>query len=325
MDEINIYGSALTAGQVAALYNSVLPVANALPTTTPVSVASGATLDLAGNNQTIFALSDYQTAGNGGSVTNSASTPVTLTLNTTSGSSTFSGVIGDSGSGGALTLVKTGAGTQILAGANTYSGPTNIQAGILALGTSTGSNVGSLPAGSVVTLGSGTSSGILQLGDASNPVNMTVAGLNTSGTGTANAVVGGNAAISTLTFNVDSTFIYKGGFGGTGTNQNNLGVTKTGAGVLTITGNNTIVGPTIISNGTLRVGPNFKNGSFEAPVLGSNSLAYYNNFTSDQFTAFVWSAGGNPGGGGPALVNGASGFGFTNPYPNGVQAALDAA
>jgi autotransporter-associated beta strand protein len=54
--------------------------------------------------------------------------PLTITINSASGSLTIGGVIG-----GANALTKTGAGTLILSGANTYSGATAIQGGILAI------------------------------------------------------------------------------------------------------------------------------------------------------------------------------------------------
>ena len=52
-------------------------------------------------------------------------------------------------------------------------------------------------------------------------------------------MVGGNAAVSTLTINnaLASTLAVK--IGGAGANQNNLGLTKAGAGALTVTGANT--------------------------------------------------------------------------------------
>ena len=106
---------------------------NVLPTTTGISIGSGATLDLNGVNQTIASLSDFGSSG--GSVVNSAAAkPLALTINPLSGSATFSGVIGDNGAASAIGIVKSGAGTQIFAGDNTYNGTTTINVGTLQIG-----------------------------------------------------------------------------------------------------------------------------------------------------------------------------------------------
>ncbi len=78
------------------------------------------------------------------SVANSGYTTVTaLTLNPGTGvTDSYSGVIANGASG--MTLAKTGAGTQILAGANTYAGGTTISAGTLRAANSSGSATGTL-------------------------------------------------------------------------------------------------------------------------------------------------------------------------------------
>jgi autotransporter-associated beta strand protein/T5SS/PEP-CTERM-associated repeat protein len=91
--------------------------ANAFAPGSPFTVASGATLNLNGFNQTIGSLAG---AGN---VTLGAATLTTGSDNT---STTFSGTI--SGTGG---LTKIGAGTFVLTGTNTYSGATAVNGGRL--------------------------------------------------------------------------------------------------------------------------------------------------------------------------------------------------
>jgi fibronectin-binding autotransporter adhesin len=87
---------------------------------------SGGTLDFNGTSQGWDRLSGY------GTITNTAAAPSTMTLGQSSGGpATFSGNIMDGT--GQMALTKTGTGTQILSGANTYSGATTISGGILRL------------------------------------------------------------------------------------------------------------------------------------------------------------------------------------------------
>ncbi|MEQ8211049.1 MAG: autotransporter-associated beta strand repeat-containing protein [Lacipirellulaceae bacterium] len=138
-----------------------------LPDTTDVSIASGATWDLNGNHDTVDSISG---AGNillgGGD----------LTVDQVGGATIFSGIISETGG-----LIKDGTHTLILAGANTYTGPTTINEGILSisgnsnLGDSLGDisidsgtlqitdNVVDLGVGRDITLGSG--GGIIRIGD----------------------------------------------------------------------------------------------------------------------------------------------------------------
>jgi autotransporter-associated beta strand protein len=111
---------------------------NGLPTTTVLSfdgLDNSANryvqLELNGFDQTLAGLANVprgrqQVVGNNGS-------PATLTLNTAS-NFTFTGTLGISGDD-SFGLTKNGAGKQVLGGANTYTGPTIINQGILELGT----------------------------------------------------------------------------------------------------------------------------------------------------------------------------------------------
>jgi len=106
-------------------------------------------LDLNGNDQTLAGLTNgtipsggvSSGIGQGWFVSNSSATLSTLTINN-SANWTFGGVIGvnsSSGTGqaagtGNIALVKSGAGTLTLSGANTYTGTTTISAGKLQIG-----------------------------------------------------------------------------------------------------------------------------------------------------------------------------------------------
>jgi autotransporter-associated beta strand protein len=98
----------------------------ALPATTAVEIAGGATLDLDGSSQTIASLADAAPAATAGERVLLGSGTLTVGDDT---STTFSGVI--AGSGG---LTKTGNGTLTLANSETYWGLTTVSAGTLQLG-----------------------------------------------------------------------------------------------------------------------------------------------------------------------------------------------
>ena len=125
-------------------------------TTAALTVNTGGTYNLGGTSQTVGQLN-----GTGGSILNNAvATPSTLTVgnnNATGGS--YAGVIANGTS--AVALTKTGTGTQILTGANTYSGGTTISAGQLMVNNTTGSGTGSgaVTVLSGATIGGGQTSG----------------------------------------------------------------------------------------------------------------------------------------------------------------------
>ncbi len=119
-----------------------------------VNVAAGAAFGAGrGGNSTIGALNGAGDVSTLWSSSNAGS----ITLGNGGGSGTFTGIIHGNGSsgtdgaleGGVLSLIKTGGGTQILAGANTYSGTTTISGGTLQLGDGASGHDGSLATGSV--------------------------------------------------------------------------------------------------------------------------------------------------------------------------------
>ncbi len=112
--------------------------------TPALTTTSTGIFDLNGTSQTIG-----QLLGTGGSVlNNAAATTSTLAVGADNQNASFSGVIKNGT--GTTGLTKVGGGTQILTGANTYTGPTNLSGGILEI-----SGAGTLSTASAVTVGSG--------------------------------------------------------------------------------------------------------------------------------------------------------------------------
>ena len=122
-------------------------------------------------------------------------------------------------------LDKQGVGTLTLGGANTYSGPTNIEAGTLRI-----NNALALQNSTLVSSG-----GVLDL----NGYNALLAGL--SGGSTLDTLNGGTLTVGNN--NVSSAFA--------GALTGNAALVKTGAGTLTLSGANVYGGATTINNGTL--------------------------------------------------------------------------
>jgi autotransporter-associated beta strand protein len=111
--------------------NLIAGITNALPVGTALTITGGGAdaslLSLAGVNQTIGSLSGNSTA----TISNStASSTSVLNINGGAGA-TYSGVLANGT--GTLALVKSGSGTEFLAGANTYTGGTVVTGGLLSV------------------------------------------------------------------------------------------------------------------------------------------------------------------------------------------------
>jgi fibronectin-binding autotransporter adhesin len=102
---------------------------------------NAATLDASGSGAVSFT--------NPGPIAFGSSSPETLNL-TGSGNGSLVAAIGNPGSTSQTSLNKTGAGTWTLAGANTYGGATDVEAGSLVMGAAS-----ALPVNSALTIGAG--------------------------------------------------------------------------------------------------------------------------------------------------------------------------
>ncbi len=308
----NTYTGATTisAGALALGANSVLA------DTTAVTVASGATFNLANFSDTVGSL-----AGTGDVTLGSGM----LTVGGNNTSTTFAGVVSGSGS-----FTKIGSGTLTLTGNNTYTGATTISAGTLAgsgLPDATAvtveggatfnlansiKSVGSLAGSGNVTLGSG----MLTVG--SNNMSTTFAGvisgtgsLTKTGTGTltltgANTYNGGTAVFAgtleigdggssgslagnlanhaAAIFNRSNALTYAGIISGTGS------LTKLGADTLTLTGENTFSGNTTISAGTLQIGNGGTSGSLAGNITNHTALTF-NRFDALTYVGIISGTG----------------------------------
>jgi len=160
-------------------------------------------------------------------------------------------VIGNVVSG---TLSKTGSGTVTLSGANSYAGGTTVSAGTLVL-----NNVNALGTGSVALSGAS-----LDVKGNTFATDITLTG--------SSGVLGANGTLSGL-------------ISGSGS------LTKSGEGLLTISGNNTYAGGTTVSSGSLTVGSGTALGTGDVALSGGtlnlNAQTINNNFTVGGGTLVV--------------------------------------
>ena len=302
--------TAVNAGTLA------LGVASALASTTEVTVASGATLQLAAASQTVGSFSGA------GSIDLGANT---LTAGASNASTTFSG--GITGTGG---LVKDGTGTLNLTGTNSYSGGTTVNGGILQGTTSSLTGNINLTAGATsvvfdqasagtyagVVSGSGSftkqSSGTLTLTGANTYTGTTTISAGTLSLGVASALhdttavsvssgatlqlsaanetvgsiagagsinLGGNTLTSGGT-NASTTF--SGAISGTG------GLVKNGTGTLALTGTNSYSGTTTINGGTVQGSTSSLPGNI---ALANNSAVVFDQSTSGTYAGVISGTG----------------------------------
>lgn len=209
---------------------------NSLSAASPLTIASGAFVDISNRPQTVAGLSGsgsmYSFAGDGGS-------GGVLAITVASGSSfAFAGALG--GGFPNFSIVKAGAGTQVLSGSSSYTGATTLSAGVLAVGS--GNALGS---GGAISFGGGT----LRYTN----------GNATDYSGRFSTSAGQQYAIDTngrsVTFASALTSA-----GGT--------LVKSGSGTLTLSAANTFSGGATVQAGTLAT-----SGSDRLPTAGSVAIA----------------------------------------------------
>jgi outer membrane autotransporter protein len=183
-----------------------------------------------------------------------------LTVGSNNLSTTVSGVVSDCGTGGTQcfnsgatggSLIKVGSGTLTLAGNNTYTGGTALNAGTLAVGSNTALGTGAL------TFANGT---------------------------TLQAAANGLSLANAMTLNgTDTVDTQSNSLGLSGTISGTGGLTKIGAGTLTLSAGNTYLGGTTINAGTLAVSSegNLGNSSGSLAFAGG-TLQFLSGFTTNR-------------------------------------------
>jgi len=234
-------GNALTLSNASAITSNA--TAGTMTLNTNVTFTSASTISSTAGGALIIA----GTIANGGFQTTVAA----------SGSTSLSGVI--SGTGG---LTKSGSALVTLSGANTYSGATLVNEGVLAAGVVSVTNVsGAFGNNSAITLANTAGAAI------------DITGFNTQiGSLTGGGATGGDVILgsATLTIGGDSTSaIYGGVISGAGH------LVKINNGTLTLSNINTYGGSTSINGGTIQIGHRgainpvtIDNHNFETPNVG---------------------------------------------------------
>ena len=285
--------NAYTGGTFINAGTLLLGAAGVITDTSDVTTDRAGILNLNGNSETIGGLN-----GAGTVTTNTAAGTSILTVGASNvASATFSGVIQDNGSG-KVALIKSGTGTQILTGANTYTGLTTVSVGTLEVGANNA--LGTNAAGTSVTAGA-----TLKLTNVnySTTEGLTINGTGVGGTAGALASSGTSTFAGQITAATDATI---NAISGTlaltgGLVKNATTLTFKGAGAFTISGTgisgtgplhnsdlvvdgttmteavaNTYDGPTTITNG----------GTLIANVTGALPLS--------PRSAFTFSGSGSP-------------------------------
>ena len=279
-------GTTTVAQGTLNLYN------NSNPFTLPSTVSlSGGAVTFSNGNQ--FKFGGLAGSGNMLMTTNDTANGVLLTI-TGSGSTTYSGVLSDTTSGSYhATLIQnsaSGTGSLTLSGQSTLSGagqqPGSVElwAGQLVAGASSTGAAGSVTSGPF-------GKGIIDLcgGTLTSNGNYTIANALQFGTSGSGSVTLGDTTANTLALSGAGTLkqsmtlttpgsgvTLSGGIGGSG-----YGITKSGAGTLTLSGANTYSGGTTLSQGTLNINNATALGTGMFTIAGSTTI---NNTSGGSIT-----------------------------------------
>jgi autotransporter-associated beta strand protein len=239
-DNVSLSGNPASA--VATMTINSLRVAGAAT----VQIASGNTLTLASGGLLVTGTGAVTIAPQSGSATLVGRPSGDLVVHQYSSSDlTISATIANNG--GATALAKSGPGRLVLTGANTYTGVTYVNQGILSI--SANNNLGDEAAGTGITFAGGT-------------LQATATFALESGGGVKRNIGMGETARSTIEVTGANTLTIPGVISGRGW------LTKTGTGTLVLTGANTYVGDTTVNAGALLVNGSLASGTFLTVASG---------------------------------------------------------
>jgi fibronectin-binding autotransporter adhesin len=192
-----VSGGTLDFARPASLYNGTA----ASWTASNIVVKSGGTLAVQVGASNFTSANIGTLLGMASSATGGFETGSVLGLDTTPGNFTYSGGIANAYTGSTLGLAKLGANTLTLTGANTYTGPTNVNAGTLTLGA-----VGEVLNNTAVTVANGATlvatpgTGGISIG-AAGGASLTLSGGSTLLLGSTSAASAESTTFNTLTLN----------------------------------------------------------------------------------------------------------------------------
>ena len=239
-------GMTLTAGTLDV--NSATAVGSGTFTINGGTIdnTSGAAITLSNNNVLTWGASFTFTGTNSLNLgTGTLTLGAAVTVSGSASMLTVGGAIGDGGSG--FKITKGGVGTLTLSGNNTFSGGMTLAAGQLNINSATAIGTGTFTlsggnfdntSGSAITLSNNNAISWTQ--------NFTFVGSNALNLGTGAVTMATNRTITTTA----STLTIGGAIGDGG---NGFKATKTGAGTLTLSGNNTFSGGTTLTTGQLNI------------------------------------------------------------------------
>jgi autotransporter-associated beta strand protein len=292
-------------------------VANALPTTTVLTMTGGAgggsgrslTFDLNGNDQTLAGLTHTLIIPDDRQYRVNSATAATLTINNSANFS-FGGATKDSDVAptaspgtttsaqitGAISLVKNGAGTFTLGGTltngataqgNSFTGTTKILGGILSLGQTTSIQNSALDtAGSVLGNGSRglhTTVTTLSMGGLTGDKNLVDVFTDANGGPSDTTANGGYDGLTTLTLN-PGTGVTHSYAGDVGNGSGNMILTKTTTGKQIFTAAQTFTGNTNVNAGILQLSGTgtLGSGTYNANISVANAATLQYSSTVDQ-------------------------------------------
>lgn len=251
----------LTAGWTTDILGTTVVNGNSVTTATVDSINFGETVNgLAAGTITVtgtvdagdmtFAVASGQITLSGGTINLAPITTITV--------NNANNVITSALTGAATSLTKAGIGTLTLSGANTYTGATLVNAGVLQAGVVTQA----FGVGSAVTLAD-VASATLDL----NNFNQTIGSLAGGG------LVGGNVTLGTATLTTggdNTSTTYAGVISGSGVNA----LTKNGTGTFTLSGVNTYTGLTTVNAGTLALSSAGRLASASSLLINGGTLEF---------------------------------------------------